>query len=101
VSLTNPFGKAKKVPFPAGPAPKATGKPAPPPMKSMAKQVPAVAPGASKPGLSGVQYDGEGKDYSGMKAKHSTKNKVLNPIKSAIGLPGKPAKMVPKKPGQK
>ena len=59
-------------------------------------------PGGYKSGLSGQQYEGHDlKDYAAMKPKLATKDKVLNPIKKAVGLPGKPAKLVPKKPGQK
>jgi hypothetical protein len=64
-----------------------------------AKAVPAKAPpGGYKSGMSGQHYEGESlKDYSAMRPKLATKDKILNPIKSAIGLPGKPTKMVPKK----
>jgi hypothetical protein len=67
------------------------------------KKTPAKAPpGGYKGGMSGQQYEGEVlKDYSSMKPKLATKDKILNPIKKAVGLPGKPATMVQKKPGSK
>jgi|GEM_PF-5145279 len=67
-----------------------------------AKKAPTPTPkGGYRGGMSEPQYGGEGKDYAAMKPKLATKDKVLNPIKKAVGLPGKPMKMVPKKPGQK
>lgn len=112
----NPFGKPKKI-----------GTPTPEPMtpeqskghqdgamalqKFLAKAPPGVvkkAPtptpaGGFKPGMSGQQAEaGEVlKDYNAMRPKMATRDKILNPVKKAVGLPGKPAKMVPKKPGQK
>ena len=64
-----------------------------------AKVQPAKAPpGGYKPGMSGEQYKGEQlKDYSAMKPKLATKDKILNPVKRAVGLPGKAPTMVQKK----
>lgn len=71
-----------------------------PPAAKAAK--PATPPGGYKSGLSGQQYEGElHKDYSAMRPKLATKDKILNPIKSAIGLPGKAPKLVPQKPPKK
>jgi len=113
--LPNPFGKPKKIGTPTSPPmtpEQAAGhqKGAMALQKFLAqkppgavKKAPTPTPaGGYKPGLSGQQAEpGEVlKDYSAMRPKQSTKNKILNPIKSAVGLPGKPAKMVPKKPGQ-
>jgi hypothetical protein len=112
--LPNPFGKAKTVPMPqptkptkeeggaqlaAGIALQKFG--AKGPLAPKGKTPTPTPAGGYKPGMSGQQYKGEQlKDYSAMKPKLATKDKVLNPIKKAVGLPGKPAKMVPKKPGQ-
>lgn len=113
--VPNPFGKPKTFSIPkptwekgkAGAAQAEAGKL----LTEMGKKGPLAPkgkaptpapPGGFKPGLSGQQYAGETlKDYSAMKPKLATKDKVLNPIKKAVGLPGKPAKLVPKKPGQK
>jgi hypothetical protein len=69
----------------------------------------AAAAAAAKPaprkfqgGMNEEQYAGEKlKDYSQMRPKLATKDKILNPVKKAVGLPGKPAKMVAKKPGER
>lgn len=108
--LPNPFGKPKTVPMPkptkASPADGAAQAKAGQMLFEMGKKgplapkkapVPAPA-GGYKSGLSGEQYAGEAlKDYSAMKPKLATKDKILNPVKKAVGLPGKPAKLVPKR----
>jgi hypothetical protein len=110
--LPNPFGKAKAVPMPkptkatpeegaaqlaAGVALQKFG--AKGPLAPKGKAPTPTPAGGYKPGMSGQQYAGDDsvKDYSQMRPKHSTKDKILNPVKKAVGLPGKPAKMVPKK----
>jgi len=108
--LPNPFGKPKTVPMPkptkatpeegaaqakAGQMLYAMGEKGP---KAPKKAPTPPPPGGYKSGLSGEQYAGETlKDYSAMKPKLATKDKILNPVKRAVGLPGKPAKLVPKK----
>ncbi len=108
--LPNPFGGAKKVPaFKVAPetqenkkirAESGSATAAILAKKPKVSGVPGPAPGprALKSGMIGQQYEGEKlKDYSAMKPKLATKDKFLNPVKRAVGLPGKPAKMVPKK----
>src|SRR5437868_9531440 len=98
--LPNPFSKPKTVSIPkpswetgkAGEAQAEAGKL----LMDMGKKGPlapkgkapaATPPGGFKSGLSGEQYAGEKlKDYSAMKPKLATKDKVLNPIKKAVGL---------------
>ena len=108
--ISLPFGKAKTVPMPKVPPEspedrqiRAKAGSALAQMQSVKPKAPKAAaakpaPRAFTPGLSGQQYAGEKlKDYSAMKPKLATKDKVLNPVKRAVGLPGKPAKMVPKR----
>jgi hypothetical protein len=106
----SPFGKPKNIPTPkptkatpqegkaqmeAGQALQKFLSKAPPSAKAAPTKAP---PGGYKSGMSGQQYEGEVlKDYSAMKPKLATKDKILNPIKKAVGLPGKAPKMVPKK----
>ncbi len=67
------------------------------------KKTPAKAPpGGYKSGLGGDPFkDNELDKYPAMKPKLATKDKVLNPIKRAVGLPGKAPTMVPKSPPKK
>ena len=61
-------------------------------------------PGGYKPGLGGVQYEGEkGIDPTQMRPKLATKDKILNPVKNALGMSHltKGPKMVPKSPPKK
>lgn len=108
--LPNPFGKPKTVPMPqptkATPAEGDAQAKAGQMLFKMGqkgplapKKAPVPAPqGGYKSGLSGEQYAGETlKDYAAMKPTLATKDKILNPVKRAVGLPGKPAKLVPKK----
>ncbi len=111
----SPFGKPKKIgtPTPAPSTPeeaKGHQEGAMALQKFLAKQPPGVVkaaptkapPAGYKSGMSGQQYEGEEhKDYSSMKPKLATKDKILNPIKKAVGLPGKAPTLVNKKPGSK
>ena len=68
------------------------------------KQPAPPPPGGYQKGMSGEQYKGESlKDYSAMRPKLATKDKVLNPVKKAVGLGflAKGPTMVPKKPPKK
>ena len=108
--LPNPFGGAKKVAaFKVAPesqenkkirAESGSATAAILAQKPKVSGVPGPAPAARKftGGMSEPQYAGEKlKDYTQMRPKLATKDKILNPVKKAVGLPGKPAKMVPKK----
>lgn len=115
-NLPSPFGKPKTIPMPK-PTPessedrqiRAQGGSAIAALQAKKPQAAKPAAAAAKPaprtftgGMSEPQYAGEKlKDYSATKAKVAGKDKILNPLKRAVGLPGKPKVMVGKKPGQK
>jgi hypothetical protein len=71
---------------------------------AMPKKAPAPTPaGGYKSGMSGQQYAGDaGIDPTKMRPKLATKDKILNPVRTAVGLShlNKSPKMVPKKPGK-
>ncbi len=111
--LPNPFGKPKTVtPKPTKATPeegKAQQEAGMALQKFLAQKPPGVVkktpvaapPGGFKSGMGGQHYEGErGIDPTAMRAKMATKDKVLNPVKKAVGLGflAKPAKMVPAKP---
>ncbi len=113
--LPNPFAKPTKVPTPQ--PKKATKEEGDAQMEAgqllykfgqkgplAPKKAPAHKPeGGYKTGMSGQHYDGgAGIDPTKLRPKLATKDKILNPVRSAVGLShlNKSPKMVPKKPGK-